>query len=107
MNIVTEPLPPYPRATKRTDIAVLNAWRLSLSNNNAPAYVVTVVGRSHDTNGYLRFYAWTLDAKLTTRPGELREWLPRLYRNPNRFTIETVRFEAVVQRATYPNPSAA
>ena len=92
-------LPLVPRATKRTDLAILNAWHLTKANGGAPAYVVAIVGQSHDTGGYLRFYAWTLDAALGLRRAELTEWLPRMYRNPNRFTIETVIIEAVLQRA--------
>ena len=91
-----------PRAVRRTDLAVTQAYYLSRNAENETVYVFVVVVLDHANGAYGRFYFATLDATVTLDTA--LPFLPQVYRDGRRYRVEVVRVVATVQSISDASP---
>lgn len=91
-----------PRAVRRTDLAVTQAYYLSRNAENETVYVFVVVVLDHANGAYGRFYFATLNPTVTLDAA--LPFLPQVYRDGRRYRVEVVRVVATVQSISDASP---
>ena len=92
-----------PRAVRRTDLAVTQAYYLSRNAENETVYVFVAVVLDHASGAYGRFYFATLDPTATLET--TLPFLPQVYRDGRRYRVEVVRVVATVQSISDASPA--
>jgi hypothetical protein len=92
----------HPRAIRRTDAAVTQAYYLSKNADDATAYVFCAVVLDHGNGAYGRWYFATLNPTVTLE--STLPFLPQVYRDGRRYRLEVVRIVATVQNVLGASP---
>lgn len=91
-----------PRAVRRTDLAVTQAYYLSKNAENETVYVFVVVVLDYANGAYGRFYFATLDPSVSLATA--LPFLPQVYRDGRRYRVELIRAVATLQSVSDTNP---
>ena len=91
-----------PRAVRRTDIAMTQAYYLSKNAENETVYVFVAVVLDHANGSYGRWYFATLDPTATLET--TLPFLPQVYRDGRRYRVEVVRVVGTVQSISDASP---